>query len=435
MDKIVIIGAGHGGMQAAKVLAESGRDVTVYEKSSIDKLSRDRWDTIDPSVFDELNIPVPEGSFRDSACAFTAPFSDKPLILGFEPDKRDWTVDRRVLAPQLVKAAEEKGAKFIFNTEVEGLITDNRGAKGIIVNGEKIFADLVIDASGVYSPFRASLPKRCDITAQPDDEDVFSTWDALFDCAEGVELPENYGFLMRLKYTGKKCVAWCVPEFGDKFAAFIGKAGGMTKEEFEEILAQLRKDHPFMGTNKLRGGDFANIPIRRPLSKMIADGYAAVGDSAFMTIPLVGCGVANSLRAGQLLGEAIVKADSVNIEALWNYQVSYYKKIGASNCFIDMLKRFLLNCDNDEIKKFFESGIISNEEIKNILSGKLTLISVKELAERIGRAYKSKDFFGGLAGAAVKGVKAMTTALAIPKKYDIIKIAQWQQKIETVFER
>lgn len=421
-------------MQAAKVLAESGRDVTVYEKCGIENLSRDRWDTIDPTVFEELNIPLPEGSFRDSAIAFTAPFSDKPLVIGFEPDKRDWTVDRRVLAPQLVRAAEEKGAKFIFNTEVERLITDNRSAKGIVVNGEEIYADLVIDASGVYSPFRASMPARCGITPQPDDEDVFFTWDALFDHNEEVELPENYGFLMRLKYLGEKCVAWCVPEFGDKFAAFIGKAGGMTEKEFEKLLAQLRADHPFMGTNKLRGGDFANIPIRHPLTMMVADGYAAVGDSAFMPIPLVGCGVANSLRGGQMLGEAIVRADSVKLDALWDYQVNYYKKIGAACCFIDFIKRYLLNCDNDVIKLFFESELITNDELKAILNGKITLVSAGEILSRIKKAYNNRKFFGGIAGAAAKGVNAMAAALTIPKKYDTIKVAKWKQKMDAIFE-
>lgn len=434
MEKIVIIGAGQGGLQAAKVLAESGRDVTVYEKCGIENLSRDRWDTIELDVFDDLGIPVPEGSFKDSACGATAPFSDVPLFLGLEPEKRDWTVDRRVFAPQLVHAAEEKGAKFIFNTEVESLITDNRSVKGIVVGGEEIYADLVIDASGVYSPFRASLPKRCNITAQPDDEDVFFTWDALFDCAEGVDLPENYGFLMRLKYCGEKCVAWCVPEFGNKFAAFIGKAGGMTKEEFEKLYAQLRADHPFMGTNKLRGGDFANIPIRRPLSMMAAEGYVAVGDSAFMPIPLIGCGVGNSLRAGQMLGEAIVKANSVGMDALWDYQVTYYKKIGASCCFIDFIKRYLLNCDNETIKQFFESGLITNDELKAVLSGKITLISASDFLSRIKKAYEVRGFFGGIAKAAAKGVKAMIAALSIPKKYDVIKSAAWQQKLESLYE-
>ena len=431
MSRIVIIGAGHGGLQAAKVLAEGGNEVTVYERNDIDNLSRDRWDTIESSVFEDLGIPLPEGTFKDNACAFTAPFSDKPLVIDLEPMKRDWTVDRRVLAPQLVKAAQEKGAEFIFNTEVERLVFDNTGVRGIVVGGKEITADLVIDASGVYSPFRESLPARFGITPRPDDKDVFFTWDAFFEHKEGVELPENYGFLMHLKYMGEKCIAWCVPEFEDKFAAFIGKAGGLTEEEFDRLYAQLRSDYPWLGDKMLRGGDFCRIPIRYPVSKMFADGYVCVGDSAFMTIPLVGCGVANSLRAGQMLGEAIVKHGSVDNEALWEYQYNYYKKIGAACCLIDCVKRFLLDCDNDQIRFLFESDIITNEELKSILDGKISLVPAKELVMKLKKAYSIRPFFGALLSAAVKGLGAMKIALSIPKEYNVLKIAQWKNKLDS----
>ncbi len=435
MFKIVIIGAGHGGLQAAKVLAEGGNDVTVYEKNSIDKLSRDRYDTIESSVFDDLDIPLPEGTFKDNACAFTAPFSKKALVLDLEPMKRDWTVDRRVLAPQLVKAAEEKGAKFVFETEVTSLILDNTAVKGIKIGDEEILADLVIDASGVFSKFREALPVRFGITPRPDNSDVFFTWDAMFEHKEGVDLPENYGFLMHLKYMGEKCVCWCVPEFEDKFAAFIGKAGGLKKDEFNKLYAQLKLDYPWLGEKKLRGGDFASIPIRYPLTKMFAPGYVCVGDSAFMPIPLVGCGVANSLRGGQMLGEAVVKADSVSAEALWDYQVNYFKKIGAACCLIDFVKRALLDCDNNELKMLFDSDIITNEELKAILDGKLSFISAKELASRIKKAYKIRGLFGDIFKAAFKGLKAMSVALSIPKKYNSLKAAKWVAEMENAMAK
>lgn len=435
MSKIVIIGAGHGGMQAAKVLSAGGNDVTVYEKCDIDHLSRDRWDTIELKVFDDLGIPLPEGSFKDNACAFTAPFSKKTLVLDLVPEKRDWTVDRRVLSVQLVRAAEEKGTKFVFETEVEKLILDNTSVKGIVVDGKEVYADLVIDASGVYSPFRENLPARFGITPRPADEDVFFTWDAFFEHKDGVELPENYGFLMHLKYMGEKCISWCVPEFEDKFAAFIGKAGGLTEEEFDRLYSQLREDYPWLGDKKLRGGDFAAIPIRYPLTRMFANGYVAVGDSAFMPIPLLGCGVGNSLRAGQMLGEAIVKAGSVSNEALWDYQVNYFKKIGASNCLIEFVKRYLLGCDNEQLKAFFESDIITNEELKAILDGNLSVLSAKGIAEKIKKACESREFLGGMIGAALKGVKAMAVALSIPKKYSSIKATQWISKMENAMKK
>ena len=430
MKKILVIGAGHGGMQAAKVLAAGGFDVTVYEKSDIDHLSRDRWDTIETAVFDELDIPVPEGTFKDGCCSFVAPDSDKELVLDLPEEKRDWTADRRVLAKQLANAAMDAGAKFIFGKTVDKLVFDNTGVRGIVVDGEEIRGDLVIDASGVFSPFRASLPDRFGITKQPDKNDVFYTWDAFMTSNSDVPYPDYYGFLMHLKYKGEKCVAWCVEEFDDKCAAFIGKAGGMNKEEFDRLYAELKKDYTFMGDEILRGGEFQNIPIRFPLSKMVADGYAAVGDSAFMTIPLIGCGVANSLRAGQILGEKIVEANDVSVDTLWKYQVEYYQKTGAACCLIDCVKRFLLNADNDDLKFFFESDIVSNEELSNILNGRISLISVAKFIDKIKNAYKVRGLLGGLVKAAVNGVNAMRIAVSIPKEYNPLKVRQWQTKLE-----
>ncbi len=435
MLKIVVIGAGHGGLQAAKVLADGGYDVTVFERGSKDKLSRDRWDTIEPAVFEDLNIPLPEGTFKDAACAFTAPFSYKPLIIDLPEEKRDWTVDRRLLAIQLADSAEKEGAKIYYETPVEKLIFDNTGVIGVIVAGEKIYTDLVIDASGVFSPFRRSLPKRFGITSDPEPDDVFYTWDAMFTQTDGIDAPKDYNFLMHLKYNGEKCIAWCVPEFEDKYAAFIGKAGGLSDEDFDRLNGKLRNDYPWLGTKLIRGGDRAEIPIRYPLTKMVAQGYAAVGDSAFMTVPLLGVGVANSLRAGQMLADAIKDADSVSINTLWDYQVRYYNEIGSGSFFIEKLKRALLNSDNDLLLSFFEGGIISNEELKSLIDGKITLISVKDLISRIKKAYEVKHLFGSLMRAALSGYSAMKAASSIPKKYDPLKIAGWKQKIDKIMEQ
>ena len=38
---------------------------------------------------------------------------------------------------------------------------------------------------------------------------------------------------------------------------------------------------------------------------MVADGYAAIGDSAFMTVPVIGSGIANALKAAKILADAI----------------------------------------------------------------------------------------------------------------------------------
>ena len=63
-----------------------------------------------------------------------------------------------------------------------------------------------------------------------------------------------------------------------------------------------------------------SIPVRQPLAVMIADGYAAIGDSAFMAIPINGSGIGCSMRAGKMLADAVI-ADAY-MKGIRNFDVS-----------------------------------------------------------------------------------------------------------------
>ena len=83
---------------------------------------------------------------------------------------------------------------------------------------------------------------------------------------------------------------------------------------------------------------------------MVADGYAAVGDSAFMTMPFMGSGIEASMQAEKMLTEAVIKNCKKGYTAknLWKYQVAFYKKLGALYAVIDVAKRWALNLDPTE---------------------------------------------------------------------------------------
>ena len=51
--KIIVAGAGHGGLTAAGLLAEKGFDVTIYERGQKGKLGYDWTDIFDPLFFYE----------------------------------------------------------------------------------------------------------------------------------------------------------------------------------------------------------------------------------------------------------------------------------------------------------------------------------------------------------------------------------------------
>ena len=72
--KIIIAGAGMGGMIAAERLAKLGFDVTVYEQSpSLDEMRYDWHDDVNPSIFRRLGLEMPAGSFRKKSWTFISP--------------------------------------------------------------------------------------------------------------------------------------------------------------------------------------------------------------------------------------------------------------------------------------------------------------------------------------------------------------------------
>ena len=431
--KIIVIGAGVAGLQSARGLAEGGHDVTVYEKGSKGLLSYDWRDDVEYNVFDELDIPIPSDSHRVQNVSFLAPYSDKPLFVYQDEDKMEWGVYRHTFGDMLATRAEEKGAKICYDTKVESLIIENDEVKGIVVGGERILADLVIDCSGMDSKFRASLPESMGIEKEARWDEAFNVYRAHFNNREGVEEPEKYRRLVYLKPEGALGISWVVCEPDGTENVLIGRIGELTDEEMESSLQKLRQSHPIIGDEVVYGGRRARIPIRYPLTKMVGKGYVAIGDAAFMTIPLIGSGIACSLRAGTMLSETINEQNSTSVETLWAFQVKYYEKIAKEHFLIDCVKRKVLTADNYDIKYVIESGFITEDDIKLLTGGEGGKMTLKAIFKKIGLALKKLPFVCSVLGALLKGVGAMITAKNIPTEYDEKEIAEWQAKLQKVF--
>lgn len=429
--KIVIIGAGHGGLYAAELLSGAGADVTVYEKSDYENISHDRTDCIERKFFDEIGLPFSEGSFAGPCCSFVAPFSDEKLYIFTEEENRDVTVERRPFAHMLIERAKKNGTKFFFETEVEGLITEELAVKGIVVGGEKVYADLVIDASGLMSPFRGQLPSVLGITAMPDEDEVLNVYHVSYSRAPGVPLPEGKeAWKLYLKYKGRKCISWVMCENETDVGVLIGMVGKLTEEDRILVENQLRAENPIIGDEITRGGQYVPISIRYPSSMLVCEGYALVGDSAFMTIPLLGSGLANAIRAGKFLAEEIIKAGTVGINTLWNYQKMYYRKIGAVSCVIDSVKRGLLEVDCADLKYIFECGAITDDDVKAILNGGSLDLNFGIVIDKILKLAKFRGGFKVLLSYVLKGVRAAGISFAIPNKYDLVEVNIWKRKVD-----
>ena len=91
----------------------------------------------------------------------------------------------------------------------------------------------------------------------------------------------------------------------------------------------------------------------------IADGYAAIGDSAFMTVPIIGSGIANSMKASAILADAIMddKEGCYSAKTLWKYQRGFYSEFGNGLAPLASIKLLLTRLNPDELDYIFEKEI------------------------------------------------------------------------------
>ena len=103
MKRILVAGAGHGGLSAAYNLARNGYDVTVIEAKSREDLGYDWHDALEMSAFIESGMPCPPESMYEPNIpqVFTNPKATVKIPLPY--DERDgFMMDRKVLINYLV---------------------------------------------------------------------------------------------------------------------------------------------------------------------------------------------------------------------------------------------------------------------------------------------------------------------------------------------
>ncbi len=433
--KIIVAGAGFGGLQAAKMLAAKGHEVTIYEKSPEAEVGYNWFDDVDYKMFSDTGLKVPEGSYRTEDISLIPPFTEDNIAVSIPKEQRSWRVNRRVLQTQMIKDALAKGAKIIYDTPCRKLIIKGDKIGGIVAGSdkEKIYCDLVIDACGIGSPLRKSLPDNFDILKEPDESEYYSAFRGIFDSYPEQPLPKQKKKLF-VKFMGQPGLSRVICEPDGRIDVFISKLGRMSRFEYETLFRQLRIENQFIGYEDLEKGIFAKLPVRFPLTKMVADGYVAVGDSAFMATAILGCGIGDAVRGGQILADTIIETDDFTAKSLWKYQVTYFKQVAADRFYYDSMRRALFASKSDEIRFLLEGRFLTDEELRNIVLGKGIYASAGFILSKFSIGRRKFKFFIEVIKALSRGKKAAALAAQIPSRYDRSRVSSWQKKVEEFYK-
>ena len=286
------------------------------------------------------------------------------------------------------------------------------------------------------SPVRMNLPEEFGIEKEAARNEKITIYRAFFNkaCDDAVEAK----FKVMLFAGGELGVNWVASE-DDHTDLLMGRFEDFTLEDVEEFSAYLRETNPRLGTEIIRGGQFVEIPVRQPLSVMVADGYAAIGDSAFMTVPLIGSGIANCLKASRILANAVIadKNQSFTAETLWKYQQGYYKELGAGLAPLACGKLLLLSLTPEEVDYVMDNGIL-NEDLMTIGADFTGLGSInvdpRALINQAKQVCHDPELLKKIIACGVRMGKAVAACAMMPKKYNAKRVRSWAKVYEFVYK-
>ncbi len=184
-----------------------------------------------------------------------------------------------------------------------------------------------------------------------------------------------------------------------------------------------------------------HIPVRQPLGVLVADGYAAIGDAAFMTVPLIGSGIANSLKAARILADTVIADTDGEFTAntLYPYQKKFFSALGGGLAPIACIKLMLTKLTAQEVDYLFSAGVLNEADITMgadttsifAMTGGIDLLSVKAKAAGL---IKDKELLKKIGWMGGRIASAVSVCAAMPAVYNKKALAAWAKAYRKCFE-
>lgn len=439
--RIIVAGGGHGGITAGMLLAKNGYDVTVFEKNARGNMGHDWTDIFDKKGFTALGLELPPKELYNLKhdMTFYGPAMETALHQNTPIDQLEIQMERRDIYNYIIEKAENAGVKFVYDCEIIASVLFGNRVVGIKTSKGDEFADLVIDACGIDSPVRKALPESLGIQNNSIDYEQFYVYRAFWNKTAEVDDIDKFKVLMLPE--GKLGITWVATE-EDHTDVLIGRFMPFDMDEVDRTMAKLRESNPSIGTQIKRGGQFVKIPVRQPLGVLVADGYAAIGDSAFMTVPIIGSGIANSFKAARILADAIVadKDYAFSAESLWKYQTEFYKKIGSGLAPLACVKLMLTRLEGHELDYIFKTGILNADDMtigadSTNLASMLGGMPLDDIKIKLTGLINDKTVLKKVVRMGLELVKATAVTVAMPKTYDRTAVLKWVKEYNECFKQ
>jgi len=305
----------------------------------------------------------------------------------------------RKLAPRRqVNDAKKYGTEFVFGATAERLLSEDGRITGI--TGRKsdgssfsYTAKVTIDATGSSSTLRRFMPIASLIERDIDPDDVVGTGRYILDFEPAMEdfafFSPDYCIIHLDQFIAPAGYAWTFPKGKKKVNIGLGVShSGLARrnrrfglnDNLQSLIDKYLTDNPVI-KNYSQPADDADsgntkgnwqVPVRRHNDCMVANGFAVVGDSAWMPRPIDAGGISPSIYGGTILGKVVanaLEARDTSEAGLWMYNVEYMNTHGYPMASFEVLRRYLQTVTNEQIN-YGMKHFLSEEDVTAITERK-----------------------------------------------------------------
>ncbi|MEM2904643.1 MAG: geranylgeranyl reductase family protein, partial [Candidatus Bathyarchaeia archaeon] len=397
MYDLLVVGAGTGGCLTAWTASRLGLKTCLIDAKSQGRVGdKACGDAVGKHHFDNLGLAYPKGDEYEgelSGCRLYSPSRRASLLIEGLGAKA-FMVKRHAFGQRLLKEAQDAGASFLDKTQALTPVIQGGFVAGVSVihleNGEKeeLLSRIVVDATGVQGVLRSKLPEEFGMERHISPEDIEVAYREILQPKRPLDSTQ-YGEIYLTNELAPGGYAWLFPKGGSLVNAGLGvqmrRGHPHPRERFLKFLEAERRLRDARVLDR-RG---AQVPTRRPIDSLVANGFMVVGDAACQVNPIHGGGIGPSMIGGKMAAEAAAKAvekGDLTRRGLWSYNVSYMRGYGAKQATLDVFRRFLQAVDDDDLDHGLEHRVIREEDIlKASLQGRMKL-SISEKAQIVFRA-------------------------------------------------
>lgn len=404
---VVVVGGGVAGAHTAMAVSRFSKgqlSVILIDRnkaSEFGKKTRTGWscgDAVSKKSLDfacnslGLSYGYPEIEHKVEGVLVYSPDHESKVLF----DGDGYILNRKVWAMRQLEYLSKMNVEVLHGLDAQSLMVSDGFISGVfcrdLQTGEdvKIHAKVVVDATGSASKLRSNLPIESKIEREIDKEnDLIGTGRYIVEFERGDEDETWFNLRYCIIHLDQELApggySWVFPKSLNKANIGLGVLSRLLKRRNERLglndniqdliekYLRLNKAirNPRPSTSPLDENNVFSIwqvPVRRQNDCLVANGFAIVGDAAWMPRPIDAGGIGPALEASVILGRCLVEAvegGDVSEAGLWKYNLEYVRRRGYQMASFEVLRRYLQGLSNKRIS-FGMKYFLSQEDVESI---------------------------------------------------------------------